>query len=214
MTVTTTIRIATAQTIIRNEAPHDGEHPFPAIAANLADIAGKAREAAAQDADVLVLPEFCAQGIAADHWVCIPAGGLTQYLAWLDGAIFDYLCSLAKETGVALCGSVLTGEVPDFLPPVPGSPFTQAEAQREWSDWIKTYNALKPAGFRPVVKNTAFFIDDTGIVARYDKRNLWHPERAYVTPGDTFCAAFDTKWGRAGMMICKPGVSPLTQAGT
>lgn len=69
------IRIATAQTIIRNEEDHafDGSSsPFPAIDANLRDIAAKTAEAATRGADVVVFPEFCVQGIARAQWVSNP----------------------------------------------------------------------------------------------------------------------------------------------
>ena len=50
--------------------------------------------------------------------------------------------------------------------------------------------------------NTTYYIDRTGqIKGRYRKVNLWHPERAYITPGDEF-VVFDTSYGRAGLIIC------------
>ena len=67
---------------------------------------------------------------------------------------------------------------------VPGSPFedilggNSSQAQKDWSAWVKNYKTKVTPDFKPTVKNTAFFIDDTGkLVATYDKRNLWHPER-------------------------------------
>lgn len=74
------------------------------------------------------------------------------------------------------------------LPPVPShSPFEHlldpnhtglTQAQKDWCTWITAYKSDIPPNFRPTVNNTAFFIDDTGkLLATYDKRNLWHPER-------------------------------------
>ena len=52
--------------------------------------------------------------------------------------------------------------------------------------------------------NVAYFIDDKGeILGRYQKKNLWHPEREHLEssthePHD----AFDTPLGKVGMLIC------------
>jgi predicted amidohydrolase len=115
-----------------------------------------------------------------------------QYLAWLDTAIFEHLGALARQHRIAIVGSVLTGIVPAELqlPAVPSvSPFEHlltgpvagsgvTRAQKDWAAWVSDYKAVIATDFRPVVKNTAFFIDETGeLTGRYDKRNLWHPER-------------------------------------
>lgn len=56
--------------------------------------------------------------------------------------------------------------------------------------------------------NTAFYVEaGTGEVkGRYVKKNLWHPEREYLTPGVDDHQVFDTKWGKAGLLICRFGV--------
>jgi predicted amidohydrolase len=50
--------------------------------------------------------------------------------------------------------------------------------------------------------NTTYYIDRNGeIRGRYRKVNLWLPERSYVIPGSDI-AVFDTRFGRAGLIIC------------
>ena len=54
--------------------------------------------------------------------------------------------------------------------------------------------------------NVAHFIDASGaVVASYQKKNLWHPERPHLSVGEEAHAAFDTQLGggcRVGMLVC------------
>lgn len=52
--------------------------------------------------------------------------------------------------------------------------------------------------------NAAYFIGPDGeVCARYQKKNLWHPERPHlVADVETPHAAFDTPWGPMGMLVC------------
>ncbi|KAE8368010.1 carbon-nitrogen hydrolase [Aspergillus caelatus] len=53
--------------------------------------------------------------------------------------------------------------------------------------------------------NVAYFIDNTGeIRGRYEKKNLWIPEREFVDRGatDSGHVAFDTPLGKVGLLIC------------
>lgn len=53
--------------------------------------------------------------------------------------------------------------------------------------------------------NVTYFIDNTGeIRGRYEKRNLWIPERQFVDRGatDSGHVAFDTPLGKVGLLIC------------
>ena len=50
--------------------------------------------------------------------------------------------------------------------------------------------------------NTAYYIDSAGVIrGTYRKNNLWHPERSYLTAGETV-EVFETAYGRVGLMIC------------
>lgn len=54
------------------------------------------------------------------------------------------------------------------------------------------------------IANICYFIGPGGdVLARYQKKNLWHPERQHLTAdAHTPHAAFDTPWGRVGLIIC------------
>jgi predicted amidohydrolase len=55
-----------------------------------------------------------------------------------------------------------------------------------------------------ILVNVAYFIDNQGeVVGRYEKKNLWHPERPYVrgSKNDRH-VAFDSPLGKVGMLIC------------
>lgn len=54
-----------------------------------------------------------------------------------------------------------------------------------------------------ILYNTVYYIDRKGeILGRYRKRNLWHPEKEYLTPSKDAHQVFDTENFRAGMLLC------------
>ncbi|HET9343846.1 MAG TPA: nitrilase-related carbon-nitrogen hydrolase [Candidatus Eremiobacteraceae bacterium] len=58
------------------------------------------------------------------------------------------------------------------------------------------------------IRNEAVYIDRTGrVVARYAKVFLWNFDRRWFAPGRAV-DAFDTSYGRLGMMICADGRMP------
>jgi predicted amidohydrolase len=51
--------------------------------------------------------------------------------------------------------------------------------------------------------NITYFIGPDGdILGRYQKKNLWHPEREHLVYGPDPHQAFDTPIGRAGLLLC------------
>lgn len=52
--------------------------------------------------------------------------------------------------------------------------------------------------------NVAYFIGPDGaILGRYQKKNLWHPERPHLAADfESPHRAFDTPWGKVGILIC------------
>ncbi|KAI1503493.1 putative hydrolase, carbon-nitrogen family [Biscogniauxia marginata] len=57
---------------------------------------------------------------------------------------------------------------------------------------------------RESLQNVAYFISSSGeITGRYQKKNLWHPERRHlVSSAHDPHRAFDTPLGRVGLLIC------------
>jgi predicted amidohydrolase len=56
--------------------------------------------------------------------------------------------------------------------------------------------------------NNTYYIDANGeVLSNYKKINLWLPERSYITPGNKI-AVFDTKYGKAGLIICWDAAFP------
>ena len=55
-----------------------------------------------------------------------------------------------------------------------------------------------------ILINVAHFIDDKGeILGRYQKKNLWHPERPHLTSSTSDVhETFDTPLGPVGLLIC------------
>lgn len=55
-----------------------------------------------------------------------------------------------------------------------------------------------------VLYNTAYFIAPSGeILSSYRKKNIWHPERPYLTSsGNEPHEVFDTPIGKVGLLIC------------
>ncbi|PWY80457.1 hydrolase, carbon-nitrogen family [Aspergillus sclerotioniger CBS 115572] len=56
----------------------------------------------------------------------------------------------------------------------------------------------------PLLYNTAYFISNDGtILGHYRKKNIWHPERPFLTSSGTDPhEAFDTPIGKVGLLIC------------
>ncbi|KAH7346397.1 carbon-nitrogen hydrolase [Rhexocercosporidium sp. MPI-PUGE-AT-0058] len=56
----------------------------------------------------------------------------------------------------------------------------------------------------PSLHNIAYFISSTGVIlGRYQKKNLWHPERPHLTSSTHEPhVAFDTPLGKVGLLIC------------
>lgn len=138
----------------------------------------------------------------------------TQYLTFPSVHLTTALQDLARENDIAIVGTIVHGSLPSSAQGQPfpaSSPFSSTSqdnkitsAQLEWAKYLQQYPATTEDNSNPVLHNTAFYIEGkTGeVVGKYIKRNLWHPEREYLTPGEEDHAVFETKWGKAGMMIC------------
>ncbi|GMK54499.1 hypothetical protein CspeluHIS016_0110850 [Cutaneotrichosporon spelunceum] len=178
------LRVALAQTSpVSAKLGSIPDQPFENIDTNLRDIAARVAEAKANGADVVVIPEYGAQGICDGR----------QFLAFPAEHIYTFLCKVALKNSICLVGTVVVGKphakITGLMPR--RSPFhhlLEEDAQvptfeqKEWAEWMKVYVQTEETA--PTLVNEAFFIDDKGEMAgTYAKRNLWHPERKYLTSG-------------------------------
>lgn len=63
-----------------------------------------------------------------------------------------------------------------------------------------------------MLRNCAHYISRTGeIVGRYQKQNLWWPEKDYLTRGEGINKVFETEWGRTGMLVCEPSAQNIAK---
>ncbi|KAL7420791.1 hypothetical protein Q5752_004744 [Cryptotrichosporon argae] len=209
-------KVAIAQTAVisalegppTHESPHSSP-PFPTLDANLAEAARRVAEAKQKGAEVVVFSEYFLQGATNDG---------RQYLTFPSTYLFEFVQSLAKQHAIAIVGSIVVSSFPPTRPAPPAvSPFAHVplggapapparritDAQLAWAKYLEAYPATAEERAEPVLHNTAFFIDERGdVVGRYIKRNLWHSERAHLTAGEEEHQVFDTKWGKAGLLIC------------
>ncbi|KAG5977413.1 hypothetical protein E4U55_006834 [Claviceps digitariae] len=148
-----------------------------ALATNYARAEAYIRSAASQGAQLAVLPEYHLGGWSPSHEAFAST-------AQHSGIYLDKYRGLAQSLGIAIVPGTLLEEY---------SPGTR-DANNE--------NRNGAAEAR--LANVAYFIGpDGGICGRYRKKNLWHPERRHlaadvVSPHE----AFDTPWGRMGLLIC------------
>ncbi|KAK5987816.1 putative nitrilase [Cladobotryum mycophilum] len=142
------------------------------VAGNFARAEGYIRKAAAQGTNLAVLPEYHLSSWKPDVNVLLAAARESA----------PYLAryqALAKELGVA----IVPGTILELT-----SPGSEEEGEGEANG----------------IANVAYFIGPEGsILGRYQKKNLWHPERSILTAdAETPHLAFDTPWGRFGLLIC------------
>ncbi|TQV97405.1 Nitrilase/cyanide hydratase and apolipoprotein N-acyltransferase [Cordyceps javanica] len=131
------------------------------------------RAAAAQGAQLAVLPEYHLQGWVGSGEALLPC-------ARRSGDFLARYQALARELGLCIVPGTLLEDLSD-----------PSDAHDE-----------------PAMANVAYFIGPDGaLCGRYQKRNLWHPEkpilRAPAAAAAPHHVAFDTPLGvRAGMLIC------------
>ncbi|KHN99098.1 Nitrilase/cyanide hydratase and apolipoprotein N-acyltransferase [Metarhizium album ARSEF 1941] len=144
-----------------------------APAANFARAEAYIRDAASQGANIAVLPEY-----HLASWVPDAAAAFASTAAQ-SAPCLDKYRALARELGVAI---------------VPGTLLEPGTSSGSGSG----------SGNGSGLANVAYFIGPDGaILGRYQKKNLWHPERPHLAADiETPHAAFDTPWGRMGMLIC------------
>lgn len=118
-----------------------------------------------------------------------------------------HLGTLAKRYAIGIAGTIVYGRIRGKGIPTPpsSSPFNDPQGQREWHDYLSKHKTQIIENVSDIaLENEAFLFDTTGeICGKYIKRNLWHPERDYLSPGSEEGQVFDTPWGKIGFLICK-----------
>ncbi|KAL4867103.1 hypothetical protein BDV12DRAFT_124596 [Aspergillus spectabilis] len=169
-----TRRVAVIQWSIKNL---DVEH-------NHATACTYIRSAAAQGAELAILPEYHLSGWAPeDPLFAVQAEQTTKYLSAYQ--------ALAKELNICLVPGTLVEKHPRPEAKTGSTTTSFSDNKDEEKDHYVLYN-------------TAYFISNTGeIIGRYRKKNIWHPERAYLTSSASEPhEVFDTPIGKIGMLIC------------
>ncbi|KAK2603503.1 hypothetical protein QQS21_004272 [Conoideocrella luteorostrata] len=131
------------------------------------------RDAAIEGAHIAVLPEYHLNGWTPDH-------ADFAATAHQSAGYLEKYRALAKQLNIAIVPGTLLE--PEAAAAAPSSSSSSNEG----------------------LANVAYFIGPDGaILGRYQKKNLWHPERPHLAADiETPHRAFDTPWGRIGLLIC------------
>ncbi|KAG6002502.1 hypothetical protein E4U43_001107, partial [Claviceps pusilla] len=154
-----------------------------ALATNYARAEAYIRSAASQGAHLAVLPEYHLGGWCPSH------EALASTAQHSRGYLAKY-CVLAQSLHMAIVPGTLLEEVPV---PVPRRSKHEVDSEVD-----------NGAADKPLFANVAYFIGPDGaVLGRYQKKNLWHPERSHLAADAASPhAAFETPWGRMGLLIC------------
>jgi predicted amidohydrolase len=169
-----------------------------AVEDNRGKLTALVREAAANGAKIIVLPETSITGYLSQdlriNWH-VRGRSLDAAFRGRDPAAFaeavpgpstNHFCSLAGELKVYLTIPLLER---DGNPPLP----------RRDDDDAPTSPPKQPKYFNTVCLASP----DGKIVAHYRKLNPWpYPEKSWATPGDRGIQTYDTEYGRVGLAIC------------
>ncbi|BGP18685.1 hypothetical protein JCM10213_006907 [Rhodosporidiobolus nylandii] len=169
------------------------------------------REAAARGAELVAFPEYFISGIVEHphHWSLAQAPHTHSHLhdsscrdeeaaaasRWTAEHWLTSFRALAKELRVDIAvGTIVERAVDD--------------RGEEKSKEVEVDGKIER---RPVLENVAHYIDWNGeVVGRYVKRNLWWPEKEYLTAGSEEHQVFNTRFGRVALLICWDLASPLS----
>ncbi|KAI0405038.1 carbon-nitrogen hydrolase [Xylaria palmicola] len=127
---------------------------------------------------------------------------------------FEKSSSFIREAASKGCHLAVLPEyhLTSWVPDEPGFKESCADAPmylQKYQDLAKNLNICIVPGtilesHGDSLQNIAYFISSNGdISARYQKKNLWHPERHHlVSSAHEPHTAFDTPLGRVGLLIC------------
>jgi len=189
--------------------------PFPTLKANLEQIEQCVKQAKEAGAEIAVFPEYLQGILNEDRQVRInlhiPIE--RQYLSLPSSQYEACIASLAKKYEIGISGSIVHGRPRSttsttFPSPPSICPFTDSNGPKQWSDYLReNRDTILNHVDQIALENEAFLLDTTGeMCGNYIKRNLWHPEREYLSPGKPKGEVFDTPWGKIGFLICECGL--------
>lgn len=162
---------------------------FGAVAENRRKLSSLVRQAAAEGAKIIVLPEAAITGYVSQdlrqnwhvHGRPLEAAFVGRDPAAaaepVPGPSTEHFCALAKELRIYLTIPLIerVGDAP-------------AGAAEEPARFFNTVCLANPEG---------------KLVAHYRKLNPWpYPEKSWATPGDRGIQTYDTEFGRVGLAIC------------
>lgn len=155
---------------------YDGDRYFGNKQLNITHLSSMTRQAAAQGAKIVVLPEGAITGYETDSQV------------W------------ANKDKDKVDSSRHYRDVREVAERVPDGPTTQhfLRLAREL-DIVLFVNLIEERDGRYF--NTLAILDPDGRVQTYHKRRLWHTDEFYATPGDQSLVV-NTKYGSFGVLIC------------
>ncbi|KAG6303790.1 hypothetical protein E4U09_004853 [Claviceps aff. purpurea] len=159
-----------------------------ALADNYTRAEAYIRSAANQGAHIAVLPEYHLSGWSSSHEaIASTAHHSPSYL--------EKYRTLAQSLHIAIVPGTLLEELPQNKNNDNGNGNGNDNDNGSGDD---------AQGQASLLANVAYFIGPDGtILGRYQKKNLWHPERPLLTADlDTPHEAFDTPWGRMGLLVC------------
>ena len=150
----TNLKICIAQT-----SPRSGPEVVPesdafgSLTQNLKTTSELVERARSEGADLVVFPEYWLQGIVQDRevsrfhpvdkWHRLTNSGALQYLVHPAPYLIEHLQYLAKQHGIAVCGTIVEPKDHTPLKEPTSSPFahlrtnTAAESSSEWTDYIR-----------------------------------------------------------------------------
>jgi predicted amidohydrolase len=179
-----------------------------AVATNRARLTAVVKQAAAQGAKIIVLPEtsitgYLSQDLRVNWYIqgkplepAFIGKDPSLYAEEVPGPSTQHFSELAKQLGVYITVPFMEVVYPSKPGTLPSSPTNSTERaavariinSRSGSRYYNTVCLVSPAG---------------QVVAHYRKLTPWpYPEKSWATPGDLGVQTYDTEYGRVGLAIC------------
>lgn len=180
----------------------DSQHAHGPSQLNLQRAHDFAKQAAAQGAELVVFPEYFLSGVVSEreHWHLAQYPHTHAHLhdpASTETASAQHWLSSFQDLAKEIKVDIVVGTIVERAVDQEGK-WLEREVEIESDE-----TGEKRTETRPVLENVSTYIDWNGeIVGRYKKRNLWWPEKDYLTAGDEEHQVFETRFGKVGLLVC------------